>query len=179
LATALMHYEYWCEQANSWAHFQMRQDVCITFLEDFLWLRTNASRRGFAPKHQKLWHSKRFRKDIELLIEAVKGFTYNNYQHANAPTNEPRDPRTHGRKYDLLNEMKEAFSTYKPEKWGEEATYRALAAIVNQMDITNAKRKPWKAAAIKQLLKRGPDSRLTFTVHLTRPNVLPWYTRPE
>jgi hypothetical protein len=104
---------------------------------------------------------------------------YNDYQHTNAPTNVPRDPRTHGRKYDLLNEMKEAFNTYKPEKWSQEATYRALAAIVNQMQISNTEGKQWTPAAIKQLLKRGPDSRLTFTVQLTPPNVVPWYTRPE
>ena len=179
LATALTNYEYWCEQANSWAHFQMRQDVCITFLEDFLWLRTNASRRGFAPKDPKLWHNKSLPGDIQQLIHAVEAFTYDDYLHTNAPTNKPRDPRTHGRKYDLLNEMNEAFSTYKPERWGQEATYRALAAIVNQLEIWNAKRKEWTPAAIKQLLKRCPDSRLTFTVHLTRPNVVPWYTRPE
>ena len=122
LATALTNYEYWCEQANSWAHFQMRQDVCITFLEDFLWLRTNASRRGFAPKDPKLWHNKSLPGDIQQLIHAVEAFTYDDYLHTNAPTNKPRDPRTHGRKYDLLNEMNEAFSTYKPERWGQEAT---------------------------------------------------------
>lgn len=179
LATALMHYEHWCEQANSWPHFQMRQDVCITFLKDFLWLRKNASQRGFTPQDPKLWHNRRLPDDIQRVIHAVEAFNYNDYQHTKAPTNEPRDPRAHGRKHDLLNEMKEAFSTYKPEKWSEEATYRALAAIVNQMEIWNTKGKEWTPSAIKQLLKRGPNSCLTFTVHLTRPNVVPWYTRPE
>ena len=104
----------------------------------------------------RLWHNKSLPGDIQQLIHAVEAFTYDDYLHTNAPTNKPRDPRTHGRKYDLLNEMNEAFSTYKPERWGQEATYRALAAIVNQLEIWNAKRKEWTPAAIKQLLKRCP-----------------------
>jgi hypothetical protein len=179
LATALIDYEHWCEQANSWPHFQMRRDACITFLKDFLWLRKNASQRGFTPQDPKLWHNRSLPNNIQRVTDAVDAFNYNDYQHTNAPTNEPRDPGTRGRKYDLLNNMNKAFSTYKPEKWSNEATYRALAAIVNQMEISYSKDKQWTPAAIKQLLKRDPNRRLTFTVHLTRPNVVPWYTRPE
>jgi hypothetical protein len=178
LATALMHYESQCEQLDSWLSFQLDRDRCISFLESFLSLRTNASRRGFPSKNPVLWHNRKLPDNIQKVIKAVESFTYDNYQHTAAPTNEPGDPRAHGNKYDLLTKMKEAFSTYKPEKWGDDATFRALAAIANQMEIWNAKGKRWKPGAIKQLLKRGPHPRLRFTINITRPNVVPWYTRP-
>jgi hypothetical protein len=179
LATALMHYESACEQGNWWPSFQRDVDSSIQFLRGFPRLRENASRRGHAPQHQKLWHNKRLPKEVQSVIDAIEAFTYEDYQHTNAPTNEPSDPRTHGRKHCLLKEMEEAFHTYMPEDWPHMATCRALAAIMNQMQITNAKGKQWSAGSIKRFLRRGPDPRLGVTITIRRQNIVPWYTRPE
>jgi hypothetical protein len=179
LATALMHYEYWCEQFDSWLSFEIDRDRCTRFLKSFLWLWKNASRRGFAPKNPVLWHNRKLPVNIQSVIQAVESFTYDDYQHTNAPTNKPGDPRAHGNKYDLLTKMKEAFSTHMPTEWRQEATHRALVTIMNQLKITNAQGKEWNDNTVRRFLARGPNSRLSFTVHLTRPNVVPWYTRPE
>ena len=155
LATALTNYEYWCEQANSWAHFKCARTYVSRFWR-------TSSGYGQTPagvdsrlKIRELWHNKSLPGDIQQLIHAVEAFTYDDYLHTNAPTNKPRDPRTHGRKYDLLNEMNEAFSTYKPEM-GSGGDLPCSGSDVNQLEIWNAKRKEWTPAAIKQLLKRYP-----------------------
>jgi hypothetical protein len=179
LATALMYYESWCEYLDSWQSFQADRDRSIKFLRRFPWLRKNASRRGFTPQDPALWHNKRLPKDIQNVIHGVEAFTYDDYQHTNAPTNEPGDHRAHSNKYDLLRDMKEAFSAHMSEEWTQEATYRALATIVNQMKIVNAKGKRWTPNAIKRFLLCGPDPRLELTIKLTRRNLVPWYTRPE
>jgi hypothetical protein len=75
--------------------------------------------------------------------------------------------------------MDKAFTTYMPETWSQVATYRALASIMNQMQITNANGKTWSAGAIKTFLVRGPDPRLRFTIKLATPTIKSWYMRPE
>jgi hypothetical protein len=179
LATALMHYESWCKQYNWWPHFQRQRDESIQFLENFQQQLNRLRRRTVTPKSRVLKNNRWLEQNIPKVIQGLQAFTYDDYQQTHAPTNEPRDPRAHWRKYHLLNEMKEAFNTYKPDKWREEMTYRALAAIANQMKITNAKGKEWLPGSIKRFLAWGPDSHITFTVHLTQPEVVPWYTRPE
>jgi hypothetical protein len=76
LATALMHYESRCEQLDSWLSFQIDRDRCIRFLESFLWLRKNASQRGFAPKNPVLWHNRKLPVNIQSVIQAVESFTF-------------------------------------------------------------------------------------------------------
>jgi hypothetical protein len=117
---------------------------------------------------------------FQEVINILQAITAKDYQRAGGPTNTPHDPRAHLNKWHLLREMNEAFRGFKPMKWSEAATYRALAAILNQMQICNAEGGEWTSGAIKTFLARGPDPRLTlFTIRLTRPNVEPWYTRPQ
>jgi hypothetical protein len=179
LATALIDYEIACEQGNWWPYFERDRDRAITFLENFSWVVKDLRRRGITCNDPVLQHNRWLDKTILKLIQAVHAFRYEDYRRTYNPTNEPGDPRAHSRKWNLLRQMNEAFCSHMPPEWSEEASYRALAAIINQMQIWNAQGKPWTPAAVKRLLKRGPDPRLTLTIHLTRPNVVPWYTRPE
>jgi len=179
LATALMHYESWCEYVYRWPKFQEQQAACLAFLRAVQDLKSRVRHRGFKLKDPTLKHRRTLDAQIEDVINIVTAIRYQDYQHAGAATDTPSHPRAHGNKWGLLNDMHQAFSTYKPEKWSKAATYRALAAIMNQMKITNAEGEDWKPDAIKKLLKRGPDPNLALTIHLTHPNVVPWYTRPE
>ena len=175
----LMRYELRCEQDNWWPHFERHRDECIRFLENFGWLRQNLIRRNITPKSPVLQRNRWLENGIPRVIKAIQAFTYEDYQHTYAPTNEPSDPRAHGRKYHLLKEMQETFHTYMPENWSQMATCRALASIMNQMKITNAKKNEWSPGSIKRFLARGPDPRLGVTITIRSPNLVPWYVRPE
>jgi hypothetical protein len=93
--------------------------------------------------------------------------------------NTPGDPRAHGDKFNLLLKMKEAFRTHMPGTWKQAATCRVLAAIMNQLQIWNAQGEEWNHNAIKTFLARGPDRHLGVRIEIIRPDVIPWYTRPE
>jgi hypothetical protein len=179
LATALMHYESRCESIYGWPKFQEQQNTTIASLkmvQDFIGA---LRRRSVKLKDPAFKHRRKLEDPIERTIGIIKGITYQDYQRAGAATDTPGDPRAHGNKYILLNEMKESFSACMPDKWPQAATYRALATIVNQMKITNADGKVWSPDAIKRFLARGPDPRLRVTITLTSPNSKPWYTRPQ
>ena len=179
LATALMQYESWCEYFYRWPRFEKQRDICIALLRTVRNLKSALGRRGFSWEDPTLKHKRTIDDRIEEVIDIVEAITYTDYQHAGAPTNTPGDPRAHGDKFNLLLKMEEAFRTHMPATWSQAATYRALATIMNQLQIKNAQGKEWHPNAVKRFLARGPDPRLTFTVHLARPNVVPWYTRPE
>jgi hypothetical protein len=179
LATALMHYESWCEYVYGWPTFQEQGDACVTYLKNLQYRIRALRRRGAKRKNPMLYHRRNVEKDLESAITIIQAVTYEDYQRSGAPTDTPGDPRAHSNKYMLLKDMDNAFRTYGPEKWTQAATHRALAAIMNQMQIKNADGKEWKPNSIKQLLKRGLDPRLKVQITLTRPKVVPWYTRPE
>jgi hypothetical protein len=177
LATALMDYEAWCERTYAWRAFQEQQDICIKHLENVQQLFSALRRHHITPKDPLLQNMRLPQSDpMQGMINILQAITENDYQHAGGPTGTPHDPRTQLNKWRLLSKMNEAF---RPIKWGKEATYRALAAIMNQMQICNTKGSEWTPGAIKTFLARGLDPRLKVTINLTRPNVVPWYTRPE
>jgi hypothetical protein len=179
LATALMHYESWCEYVYGWPQFQDERERAVSFLSNVQAIMSALRQKGSKRKDPTLKNKRKLEDEIDKTINISNAITYQDYQRAGAPTDTPGDPRAHGNKHYLLTKMQEAFRTYMPENWSDMATYRALAAIMNQMQIKNADGRDWKPNSIKQLLKRGPHPRLTWSIHLTHPNVEPWYTRPE
>ena len=179
LATALMHYESWCEYVYRWPLFKNQRDECVAFLRNVQGLKSALGRRGFSWEDPTLKHKRTIDNRIEEVIDIIEAITYKDYQHAGAPTNTPGDPRAHGDKFNLLLKMKEAFRTHMPATWKHAATCRALAAIMNQLQIRNAQGEEWNPNAIKTFLARGPDRHLGVRIEITRPDVIPWYTRPE
>jgi hypothetical protein len=179
LATALIRYEWWCEFDNGWPKFQEERERSIAFLETVKDLKKALGRAGFSWENPTLKHKRNFTDRIDEVITIVTAISEHDYQHSGAATNMPHHPRVHGNKFNLLSAMEKAFTTYMPETWPQVATYRALASIMNQMQITNANGKTWSAGAIKTFLVRGPDPRLRLTIKLTTPTIKSWYTRPE
>jgi hypothetical protein len=177
LATALMHYEDRCERTYAWPAFQEKQDICIQHLENVRQLFSALRKRHITPEDPLLQNMRLPQSDpMQEMINILQAITENDYQHAGGPTGTPHDPRTQLNKWMLLSEMSEAF---RPIKWGKEARYRALAAIMKQMQICNANGSEWTPGAIKAFLRRPPDQHLNVTIKLTRPNIAPWYTRPQ
>jgi hypothetical protein len=176
-ATAFMTHEAWCEYMYQWPVFKVRREDCIRFLENFLSLYRGVRQRG-PLKDRRFYHKRDLEKEIKNTIKDLQAFTYDDYQHAGAPADTPGDSRAHANKYMLLRDLENAFRTYGPAEWSREATYRALAAMMNQMQIYNAKGKDWTPSAMKKFLVHGPDSGLTLKLKFTRPNIEPWYKRP-
>ena len=94
LATALMDYEFWCEQDNWWPRFERDRDRCIKFLENFSWVPKDFKRRDITPNDPVLQHNRWLEKYIQRLIKAIHAFTYKDYQRTYNPTNEPRSTRS-------------------------------------------------------------------------------------
>jgi hypothetical protein len=178
LATALIRHESWCEYTYGWSPFQEQRDIAIGFLEDLQKLFSVLRRKDIPAEHPSLYHKKDTQEELQKAIDIAKVVTLTDYQHAGGPTDAPGDPRAHGNKHILLKNMDEAFRIYGPAQWSREATYRALASIMNQLQIKNAQGNDWSPGAIKKFLRDGPDRRLRFRINIIRPNVEPWYTRP-
>jgi hypothetical protein len=177
LATALMNYEIQCEWFDGWQAFQKERDVCLKHLQHAKQLFVALKRRGITPEDPTLKHRRMLQSDpLQEVINILPCLTKDDYQRAGGHTITPGDPWTQFNKWILLSEMSEAF---RPIKWRKEVTYRALAAIMNQMQIYNAKGGEWTPSAIKTFLARGPTTGLEVRIHLTRPNIVPWYTKPE